>query len=191
MKYFILLFLISCSEIQKKIDADAPTNHHSELKKLLLTSQDNYPLKGWHEDYSKVIELSVKDFPISVPCDNPVLFWQSVALPESAFNRRSTYNEPAPLNYQSLGLLQLSLEDESWAHCGFKTKQDVYHPIRNLYCGVKILNMLQTKHAGKSIYWQGGQYWSVLRNPENWPNRKNYNGLKAFKENIKKGGCDI
>lgn len=192
MKNIILisiLFFNSCSTFLSELEKTIGTN--VTLEQLLSTPQENFPLKGWHPDYDLAIELAAKEFPITVPCNNPKLFFKSLAFPESAHDRRSTYREPPPLGYDSLGLLQLSLEDEKVYKCGFKTREDVYHPIRNLYCGVKILNKLQTKYAGKSIYWQGGQYWSVLRNPENWPNRKYYNGLKSFKKEMSKGGCKL
>jgi len=187
--FISFLFFNSCSTFLNEFEKTIGSN--VTLEQLLSIPQENYPLKGWHPDYDLAIELAAKQFSIDVPCHNPKLFFKSLAFPESAYDRRSTYREPQPLGYDSLGLLQLSLEDEKVYKCGFKTREDVYHPIRNLYCGVKILNMLQTKHAGKSIYWQGGQYWSVLRNPENWPKRKNFDGLKAFKDNMRKGGCNL
>ena len=142
------------------------------IEDLLKKDASSYPLKGWHSDYDKILQATSKKFPVEVPCDDVPLFFKAIAFKEtSGFNRNSSYMEPPPLGYTSDGLLQLSIEDERAYKCGFTTRESVRHPIRNLYCGVKILARIQSlsKFKGKSIYYQAGQYWSVMRDFGNWP----------------------
>jgi len=143
-----------------------------KIAKLLAKPASDYPLKGWHADYDAILVAAAEKFPVTVPCDDVALFFKSIGYKETTgFNRNSSYMEPPPLGYTSDGLLQLSIEDEAGYKCGFTTRESVRHPIRNLYCGVKILNKIQnlSKFKGKSIYYQAGQYWSVMRDFGNWP----------------------
>lgn len=68
----------------------------------------------------------------------------------------------------STGLLQLSLESSKGYSCGFTKQSDLYDPLRNIECGVKILEKWVTNDgcisckSGSS--WRGGaRFWSVLR----------------------------
>jgi hypothetical protein len=187
------LLAVGCSHV-KKIDGveviavpagekvpPLPTPAET-IESLLAKPASAYPLKGWHNDYDKILQETAKKIPVQVPCDDPALFFKAIAYKEtSGFNRNSSYMEPPPLGYTSDGLLQLSIEDERTYKCGFTTRESVRHPIRNLYCGVKILARIQSlqKFKGKSIYYQAGQYWSVMRDYGNWP--KANGRLKAVK----------
>lgn len=91
---------------------------------------------------------------------------------ESNFNTNATYKE----NFKdskgkyiiSRGLLQLSIESSRAYACGFNNEAEIHDPLRNLSCGLRILN----KWVGQDLYigsrvhskWRGGsRYWSVLR----------------------------
>jgi hypothetical protein len=173
------MLLLGACTTPPEIKAPEPSPSET-IEKLLSKPADSYPVKGWHDDYDKILETTAKVFPVQVPCGSVALFFKAIASEETTgFNRSTSFMEPPPLGYTSDGLLQLSIEDEGTYRCGFRTRTDVRHPIRNLYCGVKILSRIQSlsRFKGKSIYYQAGQYWSVMRNDANWP--KNNGKLKA------------
>lgn len=93
---------------------------------------------------------------------------------ESGHNPAVTYKEnfkDAKGNYViSRGLLQISIESGNAYGCGFKTEQEIHDPIKNLDCGLKILNRWIGSDgviSGHSTSWLGGaRYWSVLRAPK-------------------------
>ena len=85
-----------------------------------------------------------------------IKFWAelivAIAHFESSWKPHEIFHEPPPLGVDSVGLLQLSYEDEPNFHLekldrGVKSLED---PLVNLRCGVKILR-------------GGARYWSVLR----------------------------
>jgi hypothetical protein len=77
------------------------------------------------------------------------------------------------------GLMQLSFETGKMYKCDFTTANDLNDPIKNLWCGVKILDTwighdhvisedpLETVDKKKEKVWLGGaRYWQTLRTPE-------------------------
>lgn len=146
------------------------TNPQDEIDALLAKDPTQYPKVGWVDDYDKIILATLKLYPVkNLPCD-PLVTIAGIVKAESDFNKNSTYMEGAPLYYSSDGLLQLSIQDEDWAHCGLKSKQDLYNPIRNLYCGIKIMNYNDAHHTG-NFYQVQGHYWSTVRRLEDWPGK--------------------
>ncbi len=88
----------------------------------------------------------------------------------------------------SEGLLQLSYQDEKWAHCGFNYALDkakhaddlvnrnkrlswdslhpdktILDPIRNLTCGIKIFSFRMKRNPTKEFQANMGAYWSTIR----------------------------
>lgn len=68
----------------------------------------------------------------------------------------------------SRGLLQISLESSKGYRCGFTADKQLHDPMRNLSCGIIILNHWMKKDARIAsrlgLGWRGGaRYWSVLR----------------------------
>lgn len=100
---------------------------------------------------------------------------------ESGFNPNSTYNEPPPLGYPSIGLLQLSYVDkQSYPFCNLdKAKDNLKDPINNLDCGVKIMAKLIARDGVISSANNKGAsaYWSVLRPLKSGQPRPSYSGI--------------
>lgn len=90
---------------------------------------------------------------------------------ESSYNPHSIYHEPPPLGVDSIGLLQLSYEDEAnYKSLGSpfplnKSNKDLEDPIKNLEMGAKILaHWIEKDGCITSENNHGGaRYWSVLR----------------------------
>lgn len=89
---------------------------------------------------------------------------------ESDWNPHDVYHEPPPLGVDSVGLLQLSYEDEPIYHLekldrALKSLED---PLVNLRCAIAILAALVSKDGvvAASVgdkHKGGARYWSVLR----------------------------
>lgn len=91
---------------------------------------------------------------------------------ESNFNTNTKYtedfNDSNGNKVISRGLLQISIESGNAYGCGFKSAQELHDPLKNLSCGIRILNRWVARDgrmAGKvSGTWRGGaRYWAVLR----------------------------
>lgn len=81
---------------------------------------------------------------------------------ESSWNPKSIYNEPPPLGYPSIGLLQLSYEDHrGYPYCPGKGSGELTDPVTNLTCGVKILAHQVLSKGAISV--SSGAYWSVIK----------------------------
>ena len=90
-----------------------------------------------------------------------VCFVTACAYVESNYDRFCKYMEPAPLNYLSLGLLQLSYVDQNnYTFCDIQGEK-IYKVGNNLECGLGILNKLVGKY--KKPVFNSGHYWSVLQ----------------------------
>ena len=85
----------------------------------------------------------------------------------------------------SRGLLQLSIESGNAYGCQFKSSQDLHDPLKNLSCGVRILDRwldrdgrIGGKINGK---WRGGaRYWSVLREGD----KTSYKSILRWSQNL-------
>lgn len=90
-----------------------------------------------------------------------VCFFTACAYCESSYDRFCKYMEPAPLNYLSLGLLQLSYVDQNhYTFCDIQGDK-IFKVENNLACGIGILNKLVGKY--KRPVFDSGHYWSVLQ----------------------------
>lgn len=98
--------------------------------------------------------------------DQKAAFWvlviASIARFESSFDPASSYLEPKPLNYYSLGLLQLSyIDTTAFRHLPINEHlKNITDPKVNLQSGVIILAAQLTKK--KTLFTQKSYYWSVL-----------------------------
>nr|WP_295900155.1 transglycosylase SLT domain-containing protein [uncultured Bdellovibrio sp.] len=108
---------------------------------------------------------------------------------ESNFNTNSSYTESFTdsngKRVVSRGLLQISIESGNAYGCGFKTAQDLHDPLKNLSCGVRILDRWVGRDgriAGKvSDAWRGGaRYWSVLRAGD----KTSYKSIVSWSQNL-------
>ena len=105
---------------------------------------------------------------------NQVRFWAelfvAIARFESNWKPNTIFHEPPPLGVDSVGLLQLSYEDERNHHLEHldRTAKSLENPLVNLRCGVKIMSNLVAKDgvvasSGTNGHRGGARYWSVLR----------------------------
>lgn len=87
-----------------------------------------------------------------------VRFFTALSYVESGYDASQVYMEPAPLHYESVGLLQLSEVD--FKNYGYP-KFDLKNGYENLRFGIFILNRI-AKNRGKVIF-DNDHYWSTLR----------------------------
>jgi hypothetical protein len=121
------------------------------------------------------------------PCDESV-FWWAVMQAESGGNPLHIYNEPPPLNQESIGLFQLSTTDSSYG-CS-KVRADYFDPKKNTACKDLIVKGLRAKYPSENWSQALGRYWSTLRSPKEWPNART-EPFKNFKYYAEKKGCEI
>ncbi|WP_374077109.1 transglycosylase SLT domain-containing protein [Bdellovibrio bacteriovorus] len=108
---------------------------------------------------------------------------------ESNFNTNASYteafNDSNGKRVVSRGLLQISIESGNAYGCGFRTAQELHDPMKNLSCGIRILDRWLGRDgriAGKvSNAWRGGaRYWSVLRSTNSTP----YKSIVSWSQNL-------
>jgi len=111
---------------------------------------------------------------------------------ESSYNPKTFFMEPPPLGYHSIGLFQLSYEDQpNYPECALsKSQKNLEDGVHNIKCAVIILNKLVTQNkriAGQvSGRWQGGaRYWSVLRFENKGKPRPAYVGIVKHMKSVK------
>lgn len=92
--------------------------------------------------------------------NNIKVFLEALIYCESNYNVNSTYMEPAPLYYESCGLLQLSHNDMKYYNFCDISGDLIYNPYNNIMFGLGIMNKLISK-KGTPIF-NSGNYWSVL-----------------------------
>lgn len=91
-----------------------------------------------------------------------VAFFTALAYVESSYNPNCVFMEPAPLHYESIGLLQLSTVDfNNYAY----PKIDLKNPYENLKFGMHILNKIALKRG--QVIFDTNHYWSTLRPGKN------------------------
>ena len=99
---------------------------------------------------------------------NDLNYWANfivaVCFAESNYNTFETYMETAPLNYLSLGLMQLSYIDQKYySFCDIQGGK-IFEPYNNIHCGIGILDRLVGKK--KTPIFNADHYWAVLK-PKN------------------------
>lgn len=121
------------------------------------------------------------------PCKSESDFFYALMQAESGGNSHSIFNEPPPLNQESLGLFQLSTTDSSRG-CSSK-REDYFDPVKNTQCKDLIVKDLRARYSGN---WSQvlGRYWSTLRHPTYWPNARTEPYLN-FKRYAAMRGCLI
>jgi len=120
-------------------------------------------------------------------------FWiyllSSIAQFESGFRPELSYTEDfTDSNGQlvvSRGLLQLSIESARAYGCVLPSAQDLHDPLKNLQCGMRILNrwvgrdgVIRAQEGGA---WRGGaRYWSVLRRDQQYQSIKAWTSAQSY-----------
>lgn len=108
---------------------------------------------------------------------------------ESGGNPKAVYMEPAPLNYESIGLFQLSPEDHrGYPKCSDK-REDYFDPVKNTECKDAIVEKLRAKYPSLGYQLALGKYWSCLRGPE-WGDKQR-SGFNRFKSYALQKNCVI
>ena len=104
---------------------------------------------------------------LSLSKTDKIVMWSTLIVAvskyESGYNPNSVFHEPAPLNVDSIGLLQLSYGDTFCPKS--KSQGDLKDPFVNLNCGVKIMAkwINQDGVVQNSDKRGAARYWSVLR----------------------------
>lgn len=141
--------------------------------------------KPWSAELVKAVRAHKADLDLGNPdafipgyaklgADQQVRFWAELIIGmakfESGWKPHVIFHEPPPLGIDSVGLLQLSYEDQP----NYKlepldrAKKSLEDPLVNLRCAVKIMAKLLTKDrvvaSGAKKQSRGAaRYWSVLR----------------------------
>jgi hypothetical protein len=106
-----------------------------------------------------------------------VNFWAELvsvmAYFESGWKPTTVFKEPAPLNNESIGLLQLSVSDaKNYPFCApIGSRAAIMDPLKNLDCGVRIMAKWVAKdgHITAPDNSGVGRYWSVVREKRKLP----------------------
>jgi len=134
--------------------------------------------------------------PLPAPTEDSFLpckaadFWYAVRVAESNDNPRSVYMEPAPLNYESIGVYQLSPEDSArYSGCS-KLRADYFDREKSEQCKDSIVAKLRRLYPTLSWSLALGKYWSVMRGPE-WGSKMRASGWNRLKTAAASRGCVI
>lgn len=126
-----------------------PTNFKDQMDVMLVVR-----MKLQHFEY---------EFPHLYSFNNSIDYWTNfvtaMAFAESNYNTNCIFMEPAPLFYESLGLLQLSHEDiKNYKTSGFDISgEKIFIPENNIGFGLFVLDQMVRLHgnpiSNKSHYW--------------------------------------
>lgn len=179
------------SAADKNIDPGSDQDNHDNVREAIpLWETKSLNRRSWSEHIYDELPTLGPDLLKANPVDAKIFcpnfpnlseserkqFWaffiSSMAKFESGFDPNESYTEGFKDNTNtyviSRGLLQISLESSKGYRCGFNSGKELYHPTKNLSCGIKILNHWMKKDqriASRSgLGWRGGaRYWAVLR----------------------------
>ena len=181
MRFLLFLFLASCSQTPVVAD-DAGVPAVNTCPKISWETAKNPERRAWSVKTCALIdELMPKldkasDLKRFGSGDKKKLWAEIISAMvyfESGYNPKSYYMEPPPLNYHSIGLLQLSYSDAKYyKFCKLdEKKKNLEDPIVNLDCGVRILAQLIEKRGAITTPDNkgGAAYWSVLREKRKLP----------------------
>lgn len=177
MRLLALLFLTSCAAgpivTGPTLPLPLPPKPEKQIKTML-------PDQAWSDHLLKEVKASklpsLKPKDAASFCPNgmsPENWAQLIAVmayyENSSFNPKKEYLED--FGPTSTGLLQISLSSsqQSRYSCGLTKQSDLHDPLKNLSCGVKILQALVAENGviagGRDISDAkgGARYWSVLR----------------------------
>lgn len=174
----------------KSIDPDDQDNDDNVREAIPLWERKSLNHQSWSEHiYRELPELGPALL-ASNPVDAKIFcpnyknlaeserkqFWaffiSSMAKFESNFDPKEAYTEgfrdSSGRYVISRGLLQISMESSKGYRCGFTAEKQLHDPMKNLSCGIIILNHWMKKDARIAsrlgLSWKGGaRYWSVLR----------------------------
>lgn len=204
----LVLILASCAQLPTKPKPD------SEKPVSGIPEKTNLPWAGKHADADKWTEklkqeiirrrlVDIMPTDVATFCpgyaradeQGKLVAWMHLftimAKYESSYNPKTFYMEPPPLGYHSIGLFQLSYEDQpNYPECALSKKEkNLEDGVTNIKCAVTIFSKLVTKDnriAGKvGGGWKGGaRYWSVLRYENKGKPRPSYNSIVAYMKSV-------
>ena len=134
-----------------------------EKKKILTPNKKEIVLEL--EIRQKAFDiLSKGDYPHLFKYNPDIVYWAdfatAICFAESGYDRFKTYMEPAPLFYESIGLMQLShIDQKNYSFCDIQGDK-IFQVENNLFCGIGILNKTVGKY--KDPINNFNVYWSVL-----------------------------
>jgi hypothetical protein len=143
------------------------------LSPALVSAKLNNLLPSTHE-LTSVVPRDIANFCpayASKGAADRAVFWRAlltaIVKPESNYQTATAYWEDGRQQQFSLGLLQLSYNDNAGYSCGFTTEAQVTDPDRNLACGTRIVSKLVKRDGrigGDAGSTSGAAaYWSTLR----------------------------
>lgn len=148
-------------------------------------SWDNSIRKPWSLELLKALSLHKADLDAGNPEDfvagystisedRQLKFWAELIIAmakfESSWKPTAVFHEPPPLGVDSIGLLQLSYQDQPIYHLEplDPARDSLKDPLINLRCGIKILAhwLVKDKVVASSAgghHRGAARYWSVVR----------------------------
>lgn len=137
-------------------------------------------LAAIHEYGSDLVHSSPSDISkwCALDCNQEGMFLEllsALAFHESSYKESAAmfekFTDAKGNRVESVGLLQLSIDDGKRYGCDIVTRADLVNPQKNLNCGVKILTKLTLQDGvisgGIPGAWKGAaKYWSPFRKPE-------------------------
>jgi hypothetical protein len=163
---------------------------------IILSWDDNLTRCGWSPTLIQQVTLSFDDLELGQPeqflpgynsliPENKIRFWAELVIAiiryESNFDPKCVYHEPARIGVDSIGLLQLSYQDQDNYEMEDISENDksLENPLVNIRCGLVILahwlSADGTVAQGRKESSRGAaRYWSVVRE-----------GIKHHKEEIR------
>lgn len=180
---------------------------NAQTLKLLWDIEKPALSAGWTKHLVAEIKKTklVKENPKSdIVChldsdEERVEFWaqliSAIAKRESGFKTETNYTEDfkdnAGKNVISRGLLQLSYESakQSAYKCSLNVPADLNTPLKNLSCGVGIVNHWTKDPATMGLgetdkHYGTGRYWSVCRKYKNGTIKDSYKFIKSYVESL-------
>lgn len=160
-------------------------------------------MKGWQPEYTQYLKEHVTD--VMVNSDPQTLIcpaytrskgkeiWAAIIQADSwaecNWNRTLDYTEDfiddtTGVLTVSSGLLQMSLSDDEYQGCHFKTQAGTHDPILNLECGIITMTDLLNKHKGQYVYRALSHYWSSF-NPDSGESDEKGEGFCTMRRKLK------
>ena len=148
---------------------------------IILSWDENPTRAAWSEQLLNSIQQHIKSLEAGQPDNfiygystlsvyNKLRFWAEFVIKiieyESSYDPHSIYQEPYPLNEQSVGLLQLSYSNKESYHFEDISEENksLEDPLVNIRCGMIILAYWLERDGVVALNDLGGaRYWSVLR----------------------------
>lgn len=178
------LTLLGCTTVPIPLPAEPVTTSPTTLA-LKLKWETGHPERAlWSTEIRKLFKENLDSFNSAADVKGYCGKWSTlnsdqkitvlgtmavaIALYESDYNPGNVYHEPPPLSVDSIGLYQLSYEDQMKWCSMVRASNTLKDPITNIRCAIPEMAMLAKKDGvisgGSSGAWRGlPRYWSTMR----------------------------